>query len=309
MLNSRTCIKLCLMAIALSSAAATFADVSIAKVTSKFDLSIYGYVKLDGSYDTHKTQGDVAFFVLPETDGQTDDEFNMTARQTRLGLKVGGPDLYGGKLSAKVETDFYGNGTANNKPDLRLRLAYVEWKDNSYEVSAGQRWETFLTVLPQMVDFSAYGDAGSVGFRRAQFRVGGTFDILTIKLAIAETIGADMDGLGQDDGSDSGMPSFQGNIIVAPKLLTEKPSKFSISGVFGKETCDYQDETGAIKVDDKDYDSWLTQFSMVLPITDMITLSGVLWTGENLDNYNGGIGQESTSHRIKRLKPMAAGFR
>jgi len=291
----RKMISCVVIAVLLIGTLSSMADVPIT-VSSKFDVTIYGYVKLDASYDTQKTQGDLAFFVLPEVDGEKDNEFNMTARQSRLGLKIGGPELGNGKVSAKVETDFYGQGAANNKADLRMRLAYVEWKDDTFQVSAGQRWETFITVLPKTVDFSTYNYAGSVGFRRPQFRVGATANIITFKLAAARTIGSDMDGLGQDDGADSGMPSIQGNFIVAPVLLTEKASKFSVSGVFGKETVDTEvvDATGATtetKIDDKDYDSWLALFSMALPITDMFSLNGVAWTGENVDNYYGGIAQ------------------
>jgi hypothetical protein len=283
-------IKYVTVALVLTTASAVLADVQLADVKSKFDVTLYGYIKLDASYDTHKTQGDLAFFVLPEVDGQKDDEFNMTARQTRFGLKIGGPDLYDGKLSAKIEMDFYGQGSANNKADLRMRLAYLQWKNDMFEVSAGQRWETFITVIPKTVDFSTMNYAGMLGFRRPQFRVAQTIGPFTWKLAASRTIGQDMDGLGQDDGADSGMPSVQWNLIAAPEVAGRKPV-VSFSGAYGKETVDVENEdSGEVKVDDKDFDSWLVQGSLKLPIVDMLTLQGAVWTGENIDNYYGGVG-------------------
>ncbi len=291
-----------IIAVLLMGTLSAMADVPIT-VSSKYDVTIYGYVKLDASYDTHKTQGDLAFFVLPEVDGEKDNEFNMTARQTRLGLKIGGPELGNGKISAKIETDFYGQGAANNKADLRMRLAYVEWKDDMWQVSAGQRWETFITVVPKTVDFATYNYAGQVGFRRPQFRVGQTIDMFTWKIAAARTIGSDMDGLGQDDGADSGTPSVQWNLLLTPVLLTEKASRISFSGAYGTETVDTEnDATGEVKIDDKDYTSALYIGSLYLPITDMLALQGSYWDGENVDNYYGGIGNGINLAKEKGVK-------
>ena len=75
----------------------------------RLDVDLYGYFKLDLSYDEAPTaNGDYAKWVKPESDG--DGDFNSTVNQTRLGLKVQGPD--GGRVTAggRVEIDFYGGG-------------------------------------------------------------------------------------------------------------------------------------------------------------------------------------------------------
>ena len=55
-------------------------------------------------------------WVDPETGrNNNDDEFNMTANQTRIGLKITGPDSEDLKLSGLVEVDFYGGGGDNVK--------------------------------------------------------------------------------------------------------------------------------------------------------------------------------------------------
>lgn len=183
-------------------------------------LKIYGYIKLDAAYDTQKTSaGDALFYVLPKVNGESDNEFNMTARETRLGLELAGPDIENLKTTGKIETDFYGGNTANS-PNLRLRLAYLDVAmPSGTAVRAGQDWDTFMTVIPKTVNIAIMADVGALGLRRPQFRV--TQDIpiyaktkLVAKVAAARTIGEDIDGGMQDDGADSGYPSVQYNVCL-----------------------------------------------------------------------------------------------
>ena len=142
----------------------------------------------------------------------------MTARETRLGLELAGPDIENLKTTGKVEVDFYGNGGSQNSPNLRLRLAYLDVAmPSGTAVRAGQDWETFLTVIPRTVNIAILADVGAIGLRRPQFRV--TQDIplydktkLVAKVAAARTIGQDIDAGMQDDGADSGYPSVQYNL-------------------------------------------------------------------------------------------------
>ncbi|MFH0878467.1 MAG: DcaP family trimeric outer membrane transporter [Lentisphaerota bacterium] len=269
-------------------------------VTSKFKVSLYGYVKLDASYDTHRTSaGDLMFYVLPEVAGEKDDEFNMTAKETRFGLDIAGPEMGSAKTTGKIETDFYGPGGSANSPNLRLRLAYadVAWQKGlfGYSFRAGQDWETFITVVPKILNFSYLADAGALGLRRPQFR--GTLDFgendtkMIVKVAAARTIGEDIDGGGQDDGVDSGRPTVQYNVVLQSKLWTSKPAKIGVSGHYGMETLDTSVSGKVTNVDSADYDTWSVIGSLILPVSEKVALQGTVWTGENLDTYFGGIGQ------------------
>ena len=87
------------------------ADTNLVSVLSKFELKIYGYVKLDASYDTQRrSAGDLMYYVLPEVNEDKDNEFNMTAKETRLGLDIKAPEVGSVKTTGKIETDFYGPG-------------------------------------------------------------------------------------------------------------------------------------------------------------------------------------------------------
>lgn len=260
-------------------------------------LKVYGYVKLDAAYDTQKTSaGDALFYVLPKVNGESDNEFNMTARETRLGLELAGPDLEYLKTTGKVETDFYGGNTANS-PNLRLRLAYLDLAmPSGTAVRAGQDWETFMTVIPRTVNIAIMADVGALGLRRPQFRVSQDIPIynktkLVAKVAAARTIGEDIDGGMQDDGADSGYPSVQYNLCLETPLLTAKPTKLSVSGHWGNETLDSTVTNVVVETDAKDYITWSVIGSLLLPLHQNVALQGTIWQGRNLDTYYGGIGQ------------------
>jgi hypothetical protein len=263
-----------------------------------FSLKPYGYVKLDASYDTTRVSvGDYAFYVLPKVNGELDNEFNMTARETRLGLQLAGPDTENLKTSGKIELDFYGPGGSANSANLRMRLGYLDVAHSSgFSVRAGQDWETFITVLPRMLNIAILADAGALGIRRPQLRLSQEVPLssttkFTAKVAAARPIGQDLDGGGADDGADSGVPHFQYNALLETPLLTEKASKFSFSGVIGRDTLDTTVSNKVVATDENHYDVWAMIGSALLPVHRKVALQGTLWTGENLATYYGGIGQ------------------
>ena len=99
----------------------------------------YGYIKVDTSYDTDRSNhGNRAFFLLPESKAEKDDdEFTITANQTRLGVKLDAGAIEGFDVSGKVEADFY-EGGAEAKPRLRLRYAFIDLQKDGLQLRAGQ---------------------------------------------------------------------------------------------------------------------------------------------------------------------------
>lgn len=276
-------------------------------VSSKYDLTLYGYVKLDAAYDTQKTAaGNLMFFVLPEGDGGKEDEFNMTANETRLGMRLRVPDLNGARVNGVLEGDFYGFGGQQNSPNLRLRLAYVDIERGNWALRAGQDWETFITAIPRIVNFSYLADAGALGLRRPQLRLTKTTPLgehaqLIAKLAAARTIGQDIDGGGQDDGAAAGYPTVQANLALQTRGAAGRRMVIGVSGHAGTETVSaYTDASNPdepVVVDEKDYDTWSVIGSVNLPLAAKLMLQGAIWQGENLDNYFGAIGQGINKQR------------
>ncbi len=269
------------------------------QATKSFQIRIYGFIKLDASYDSQRVQtGDIIYYVFPKINGTSDNEFNMTAKHTRLDLDINSPDIWATKVSGKIEVDFYGPSGTANSPNLRMRLAYVDVVNEDIgSLRAGQDWDTFITVIPRMNNISLLSDAGALGIRRPQLRLSKDIKLakdtkIVASVAGARTIGADLDNGGQEDGVDSGFPSAQYNLCLETKLLTEKATKVSISGHWGMETLDLVSTNGIVIENDKEwYNSYSVIGSLLLPIRNWVSLQGTIWQGQDLASYYGGIGQ------------------
>lgn len=134
-------------------------------VTSKFNLSIGGYVKLDYVHNSNAV-GPISPGApgggLPA--GGNKEESLFTAKQSRLWFKVSGPTLFGAKTNALIEGDFYGGTTipsSNDMPNLRLRHAYgsMDWKDT--QVLFGQFWDIFGPAAADTIDFRQGATTGA----------------------------------------------------------------------------------------------------------------------------------------------------
>lgn len=137
-------------------------------VTSKFKLSIGGFVKLDYVYNSVNLgqSGSLApgSGAIPKS-GSTaakQDQSIFTARQSRLWFKVAGPTFLGAKTGALVEVDFYGDpSAANEAPQVRMRHAYatMDWAKTS--LLFGQTWDIFGPMAANTVDFRHGSPFGS----------------------------------------------------------------------------------------------------------------------------------------------------
>lgn len=263
------------------------------KVSSRFDLSFYGYVKLDAAYDSQRTAvGDLAFFSLPDSGAGDDDGFSLTAKQTRFGMKVTAPEVRGWETRGRIEMDFYGSAS-DNAANPRMRLAFLEWEKNDWTILAGQQYDAWNTVLPKTVNFATMGRHGALWSRRPQIRATRTLELagggsIEATIGAARTIGLDdidAAGDGMDGGEDSGLPMMQWNLRYHPGGTMEDVT-FALGGHYGSE-----DVERNARVREESYVTSLLIGSVHFPVHDTLKLSGTLWTGENLGNWQGGIGQ------------------
>ncbi len=275
------------------SAAPAAAAAEKPAIRSKYGAELYGYVKLDASYDSAQTEiGNYALYVPSEQTKDDDDRFNLTARQSRFGLNLDGPEFGGGKTSGKVEIDFYEGGT-ENKNRIMMRQAYLklDWPEYDFNILAGQTWDIINPLIPNTLNYVAGGYSGEIGYRRPQIQLNKGFEVgedsrLLLQLAAARTIGDTGPFGAGDTGEDAGFPSFQGRTALSFPGLAGRQTTIGISGHYGQEEYDYN-----AKGDNEDLDTWSANLDLVVPLAPWLTLSGTLWTGENLDSYLGGIGQ------------------
>lgn len=252
------------------------------------NLKLYGYVKLDASYDTDATNsGNLAMWVQPHGAVASDDEFNITAKQSRLGLLFQGNDFSGLDSAARLEMDFYGSAS-ETAPSPRLRRAYVTVRNEKWELLAGQEWDTTSIQLPTTVNFATLGNTGALWSRRPQVRLSRfdqqSYGTYTSAVAIARTVGSDLDGMGQEDGKDSAFPTVQAKFGYSGQI-GDRDIALGIAGHYGTQSVDFGADDGLS----------LQTHSLSLQgsyeLTNSMKLTSVLWSGSNLSDYHGGIAQ------------------
>lgn len=149
-------------------------------VTSKFNLSLGGFVKLDYVYNSVNLGSNTPAIgtILPNgvpkgsSVAGKQDQSIFTARQSRLWFKVAGPSFLGAKTGALIETDFYGAGGSNESANMRMRHAYgtLDWENT--QLLFGQYWDNFGPAAASTLDFGLGSTMGNPAQPRvAQIRV------------------------------------------------------------------------------------------------------------------------------------------
>src|SRR5208337_1551422 len=151
----------------------------------------YGFIKSTMAYDSYDPTGDDfprPGFSAADSGPNTNPEFHIKARSTRIGSRFEWPDVSKNiTITGQIESDFEGNFSAVDNRNvssirsnaLQLRLAYgrIDWNlapnwDLFFE--AGQDWTIFgssaLMNLFETTFFGAYW--GNVYERSPQFRFG-----------------------------------------------------------------------------------------------------------------------------------------
>ena len=267
-------------------------------VWSNLDIQLYGYLKLDSAYDSSRiNNGNYAQWAESESTNDNDDQFNMTANETRLGMLINGPDNGGMKASGRVEVDFYGGGN-ENKANLMMRHAFfkLDWPEDRFNIIAGQTSDVISPLFPTTVSYSVCWWTGNIGYRRPQIRLTKelgfeTGGFLKLEGALARTIGRDNVALAgtTDSGEDAGIPSLQGRASLTLPMFGAEEAIIGLSGHWGEEEYDI-----AANGQDKEFRTWSLNLDYTQPVCSKMTIKAELFKGENLDAYLGGIGQGVT---------------
>ena len=121
--------------------------------------TLYGYAKGEFAFDSRQVvaarEGNFIDLASPNATGNNVANFNGWGIESRLGVKVTGPDFFGMKSEALIEGHFFGNnGQTNN---FGLRHAYVKLSSDRVEWLVGQYWHPmFVTnVSPGTYNFNA----------------------------------------------------------------------------------------------------------------------------------------------------------
>jgi hypothetical protein len=250
-------------------------------VTSKFKLSIGGFVKLDYAYNSVDL-GNVGALLpgtgaIPKTTSQAgqSDQSIFTARQSRFWLKVAGPEFVGAKTSALIEVDFYGDsGAAAESPQIRMRQAWgsIDWANTG--VLFGQAYDIFGPMVASTIDFRSGAAFGTPNNPRVpQLR-------LTQKVNLTDTNSLKL-VLGLQDPNQNGnnnqsnvvdkfgvAVNVAGQAMFVSKALGVAPGYWGLSmnsltaGVFGL----FGSEKVVLATGNKSVDSWGYGFYTFVPV-------------------------------------------
>jgi hypothetical protein len=182
-------------------------------VTTKWDANLYGFVEADSILDSTQGLSDVvgsSSIAHPNTYAANHPQMIFSARNSRIGLKLGAPDYNGIKATAQLEMDFLGNQAGSpdaqylqtsgkgatilseqqfwQNPTFRFRHLNLKLETPTVDVLIGQYWQLFgwqSTFHPNSVEIQ--GLPGQVYSRSPQIRVGKTIKSgdLAVELAIA----------------------------------------------------------------------------------------------------------------------------
>lgn len=278
------------------------------RVPKGFKVKLYGFVRGDVFSDSHRTNfSEGPSFVLspkdPSFKQQQTGELSFTGRYTRIGLSITSPSLPGGwKPSGIVDFDFANvlsvpgdlnpDITSRSKPAARLHLAYARIHKGPLYFEFGQDWDLFGQVLP-VVDAvpTNMGNLGDIGYRRPQIQIGYTpklgFQIAGEAGLEGAVDNASLDGSGFISGEASQIPLVSlllGYNWRSP--VSGQPYSFRVWAAQGEQKL----AAGAIAGKDRFFTD-LIGADFTAPVNSWYLLHGKLWTGSDLADVTGGIGQ------------------
>ncbi|HZO88319.1 MAG TPA: transglutaminase domain-containing protein [Chthonomonadaceae bacterium] len=267
---------------------------TIPTVASRERVSVYGFLRLDTIWDSGATNNSqTPFFVQspssPNVTRAGNSVLTLHPRLTRLGLNFAAPPdtLKGYNITGKFEMDWQnGSGlTPESRPLLRIRHAYLQLQRGASSLLLGQTWDIISPLYPSPNDDTLMWNAGNLGDRRPQIRY--AYDPTTSPFNLAFGVGLasavdnqDLDTNGIRDGEDSGLPNVQ--------MRLGWKSRTASAGVWGH----YAWETATKMVAGQgSFPGYSIGLDLLWQPTARWDLRGELWTGQNLSDFRGGIGQ------------------
>jgi hypothetical protein len=140
----------------------TFPIISQEKV-NQFSIDIYGFIRNDFYYNSRQNMESAAglFYFLPfdKDENALGEDLNaipssrMLSIASRFGLNITGPDVWGARTSAKIETDFA--GFKDSPTMFRIRQAWVKLNWKKFDLLTGQAWHPmFGDVVPTVMSLA-----------------------------------------------------------------------------------------------------------------------------------------------------------
>jgi len=284
---------------------------ALMNVVSKFTVQLYGFVELDMIHDSTQSFNEVAGDALiarPGTYGAEHSRMMFSVRNSRIGLRVGGPSTSDIKTSALIEMDFLGNQPSNppatneaaffTNPTYRVRHAWMKLETPVVDVLAGQTWGLFgWQAYFDPASVQIQGLPGEVFTRPAQLRLSHTFksEPVNLELAVAASRPPQRDGDAPDGqgGLRLMFNEWKGYRTVGSAGTSLDSAALGVSGAVRNFTVM---EYSATPASSEHATGWALSFDALLPVVpaskehhdNALTVTGSFATGTgNSDLYTG----------------------
>ncbi|MBI3939833.1 MAG: hypothetical protein HY315_03275 [Acidobacteria bacterium] len=262
-------------------------------------MRFYGFLRTDLITDQGRPDNSqTPFFVLSEdasARGRHAGSFTLHPRLTRLGIRYAGPGVesFGSaKLSGQLEIDFQ-NGGRESRQVIRIRHAHFRLTHGTFSLLAGQSWDVISPLFPAVNNDTLMWNAGNLGDRRPQVtasleqKMGQGQFLLTAGLGLTGAIDAlDLDNNGFRDGEESRRPNIQARMGYSTTSWVDgRRAGFGIWGHRGWA------RSTRLAGAHTDFPSQSAGVDFSLPLHDDLAIQGEAWSGRNLSDVRGGIGQ------------------
>jgi hypothetical protein len=236
--------------------------------------------------------GDVPLFAAASGPGH----LGMTARQSRLGIRVTGATVGKAKVTGVLEGDFFGGypavGIGDNMGVFRLRLANarLDWTKGSLVV--GQDWMIFAPVNPVSISSAGiplFAAAGNPWSRLPQVRGEWKTKALLLQCGVLAPQTGDFNSAffyQPGSGALAETPFLQGRaaVTLAGFAASKKVATIGVSGHWGRSRV----SANAV---DRTFGSNGVAADWVLPLGTKVTVQGEAFAGSNLGGFQAGIFQ------------------
>ncbi|OPY62293.1 MAG: hypothetical protein A4E62_03015 [Syntrophorhabdus sp. PtaU1.Bin002] len=284
--------------------------------TSRWDVTIGGYVKFDMGYMDQAHQGADYFSATRdsrhEIENVADEYGNLFSAggETRLNFLVQGPDGWGAKTSAFIEGDFSGRTSNDGYGAFSLRHAFMkmQWANDSLTIGhTWQRWGLMPSFANILLAWNMLG-AFQKGSRQPQImwehnfnkNIGLALGIISPTNSLGTTGGAQA----VDNYSISPYPFGEGELYYTSDAcgkIGPWQMLFSVSGFYGSwkgiegEATYVNGNLTSLRYDDEDVDAWGLAFKAFIPIipekkgnkAGALSLSGQAFATQNPSWYMG----------------------
>ncbi|MBF0485661.1 MAG: hypothetical protein HQL16_04000 [Candidatus Omnitrophica bacterium] len=266
---------------------------------TKFDMELYGFIKVDAVYSdseaalgTAATNGAAASYNAPSnTLKKHQGDFNMSGQDIRLGINFKPAVMDdGGKVGGKFEMDFAGNPSAQATYTPRLRHAYITLDYDKWGVTAGHTWDFFAPLNTNLLNSGNAWRAGNIGHRHPQAYLTNKWGKI-LGGDVATKVGIiDSDDLYQEN---SKTPVVGVYASYDTKIMGVA-SNFGVGGIAG------QSSTDALGTSEgnKSNDIYAVTLNSTLKFTDWLALKAEGFEGSRLDRFyvNNAVGTNNTSY-------------